>query len=248
MKQPFVLSIAASDSSGGAGIQQDMRTAIDFNCWLLNAVTGVTVQDFKGLYRVEHVSTEIIRFQIERALSAFDVKAVKIGAVCDKEAIPVIANALRGVSQVILDPVFSPTKGEAFLGENLRELYEPLLEKARLITPNRNELETISGSPVATYDDAVEAAYALQKKFGCGILIKCGHFTEEPLRDILIDAGREYHFARKKKNWKYSHGTGCMLSTAIAACVAWGINMPEAVKKASDYLEKKYDVLNEMFA
>ncbi len=243
---PYILSIAASDSSGGAGIQRDLRTAIAFDCRMLSAVTGVTVQDYSGLYGIEAVSADIIRRQIERSLHSFEVKAVKIGAICSNDAFPVIAHALRNARNIVLDPVIAPTVGKAFIEGDARKLYQPLLEIACIITPNRIELETLSGGTIANYNQASEAALELHRRFGCSVLVKGGHFKNEDMRDILIDQNREYHFRKHKRVWNYTHGTGCTLSTAIAACLARGMNLPEAVKMASDYLEKQYDMLNRM--
>ncbi len=241
---PYLLSIAASDSSGGAGIQRDLRTAIDFDCWMLSAVTGVTVQDFKGLHGIEPVSSDIIQRQIDKSLHSFDVKAVKIGAICSSESFAAIARSLRNAKNIVVDPVIAPTVGKAFVEDAAIELYQPLLEIARLITPNRNELETICGRKITDYSQATDAATELNKRFGCSVLIKGGHFEGEDLRDVLIDEGREIHIGKKRHNWHYSHGTGCTLSTAIAACLARGMNLPDAVKAASLYLEKEYERLN----
>ncbi len=241
---PYILSIAASDSSGGAGIQRDLRTAIAFDCWLLSTITGVTVQDFMGLHGIEAVSADFIQRQIEKSLHSFDVRAIKIGAICSRESFPAIAHALQNARNIVLDPVIAPTVGKSFVEGNVIDLYQPLLRVARLITPNRNELETLSGRAITSYDQASDAAIKMHERYGCSVLIKGGHFENEPLRDILIDNGREYHYAKQCRKWHYTHGTGCTLSTAIAACLARGMKLPEAVKVASQYLEKEYDRLN----
>ncbi len=246
----YFLTIAASDSSGGAGLQQDIKVAHDFGYWALSAVTGITSQNFNKVSVVEPVKPELLKNQIDQCLSAFSVKTVKIGALCSLENIIVIAESLKKYKCkiVVLDPVLFSTGGQEFLPHSaLNILKDNLFPLSTLITPNKNEFELLTESRIENIEDAVKIAKELCKKWNTSIYIKGGHFNYHNIKEALVTNTNIYWFERDRKMFSYSHGTGCTISTALACLLGDNIDLVSAYQLANEYLVKYYSSIQERF-
>jgi hydroxymethylpyrimidine/phosphomethylpyrimidine kinase len=237
---PCVLTIAGSDSGGGAGIQADARTIQALGGYALTAITAVTAQNGRGVAAWEPVAPRLIAAQLSAVLDGFPVAAIKTGLLPGAAAIRAIASILRrhpGLPLVV-DPVLGSTSGTRFLrAAALRELRRSLLPLATLATPNRPEAEALSGRRLRT-DAAVEAAARqLARESGCAILIKGGHAPGRFCRDCLATAeGRVRWFRSPRVATRNTHGTGCVLSSAIALELARGQKLAEAIRQARRFL------------
>lgn len=242
----YFLTIAASDNSGGAGIQQDIKVAHDMGYWALSAITGITVQNFKNVFEIEAVNPDILKSQIEQCFLSFPVKAIKIGTVCSKENMIVITDCLKKFphKNVVLDPVLFSTGGTPFLETSaLTFLQEALFPLTRLITPNKPEFELLTNHKITSIDDGIEIATEKCKEWDTSILLKGGHFNETLIREALITKTDVYRFERKRKTLSYSHGTGCTLSSALACHIGRNISLYDSYLLSSKYLIDYYDEL-----
>ncbi len=238
----YFLTIAASDNSGGAGIQQDLKVAEDMGYWGLSAITGITVQDFDKVSRIYPVSSEVLTEQIEKCIKSFDASAVKIGAVCSDENIIAISGLIKKykLKNIVLDTVFSPTRGSAFIGKKSIELFRnKLLPVVRIITPNKNELSLLSGKKMNTLKDCIVAAKELSLRYNCDIYITGGHFDGKIITEALVQKNKVTLFAKERLNLKYSHGTGCAFSSALS-CLINDNPVKDSCEKASEYVSKLY--------
>jgi hydroxymethylpyrimidine/phosphomethylpyrimidine kinase len=235
----YFLTIAASDNSGGAGIQQDVKVAHDMGYWALSAITGITVQNFQNVFKVEAVNPVLLQSQIQQCCDSFAVKTVKIGAICSFENIRVIAECLRkySIPCVVLDPVLSSTSGKSFLDEtSLSLLKESLFPLTDLITPNKPEFEILTNSKITTLEEGVEIAKTKCIEWNTSILLKGGHFDDANIREAIITRTHVYCFERKRKTFSYNHGTGCTLSSALACLLGDHKSLTDAYTLASEYL------------
>lgn len=242
----YFLTIAASDNSGGAGIQQDIKVAHDLGYWALSAITGITVQNFKNVFDVEAINPCLLKSQIEQCFLSFPVKAVKIGAICSRENMIVIADCLKKFphKNVVLDPVLFSTGGAPFLDTSLLTfLQETLFPLTELITPNKPEFELLTNHKITSIDEAIMIATDKCKEWNTSILLKGGHFNETLIREALITKTDVYHFERKRKTFSYSHGTGCTLSSALACFIGKNISLYNSYSLSSKYLIDFYDEL-----
>lgn len=236
-----VLSIAGSDCSGGAGIQADLKAISALGSYAATAITAVTVQNTCGVRAIHPVPADIIKGQIQAVMEDIRPLAVKIGMVNDIEAIHAIAEALTIYHPlyVVFDPVMVSTSGHRLIEEEAIELLKTtLIPLATVITPNLKEAEVLYGKPISTLTDMEKAAYELLC-LGCqSVLIKGGHLEGNEMTDILL-TGKDaspLHYPGTKVDSHNTHGTGCTLSSAIATFLAQGYALPEAVKKAKDYV------------
>lgn len=246
----YFLTIAASDSSGGAGIQQDSKVAHDLGYWALSALTGITSQNFKEVFAVEPVNSELLRFQIEQSFLSFPVRTVKIGAICSKENLLVICNCLKQFPKmhVVLDPVLSSTSGKPlFDHSSLHLLIEKLFPLCELITPNKQEFEILSACEINTLEEGIEIAKEKSKEWGTAILLKGGHFTDDKIKEALVNKTEVYCFEKNRKIFEYEHGTGCTLSTAISCFLGENESAINACRLASDYIDEYYSSLQDKF-
>lgn len=234
-----VLSIAGSDSSGGAGIQADIKTIAAHHLFAETVVTALTAQNTLGVEGVCNVSPEFVRSQIDAVFSDIRPQAVKIGMVSTPETIAAIASALDAWSarNVVVDPVMVATSGARLISEGAKgALVELLLPQAQVITPNIPEAEVLTGCAIACEGDAERAAVDLAKRFSAYALVKGGHGKHDA-NDVLAapDGGITWyrHAAIETSN---THGTGCTLSSAIACGLACGRTVPDAVESAKRYL------------
>lgn len=240
----YFLTIAASDNSGGAGIQQDMRVAQSLGYWPLSALTGITVQNFNSVSRVEATSPDLLQQQIEECLKSFPVKAIKIGAICRTDNILTIIQSLQkySVKHIVLDPVLASTSGKGFLDSSaLNILTEELFPLIELITPNRPEFELLTGRNINDIDTAIDIARVKCREWNTSILLKGGHFSHSTIKESIVTKTEVFRFERQRKQFQYQHGTGCTLSSALACYVGKGFPLTEAYTKASEYLVDFYD-------
>lgn len=238
---PTALAIAGSDSGGGAGIQADLRAFRDFGLHGCSAITALTAQNPHGVSGVMAASPEILRGQLERIAEDFAVGAVKTGMLVDAVRIAVVADFLpRLRCPWVVDPVMVATSGVRLLGADaVAILRERLLPHATLVTPNLPETQALLGdsAPAASLDAQADAARRLHALLGAAVLVKGGHAKSRPSADILCANGEVWLLeSPAHPNPLTTHGTGCALSSAIAAGLALGKNLPDAVAAAKDYV------------
>ena len=243
MNAPFcVLTIAGSDSGGGAGIQADQRTIRAIGGHALTAVTAVTAQDTRRITKWAPVPDALIRAQVESALGGYPVAAVKTGLLPGPGAVRAVAAALSGHPSVLLvvDPVLSSSSGTRFLSAaGAKVLRKTLFPRAFLITPNWPEAAVLAGLPVRTHAQAERAGARLARECGRPVLVKGGHASGALCRDCLAMPGGDtlwYEFQRIAT--ANTHGTGCVLSAAIAAWLGRGASLTEAVRLAQSFLQR----------
>ncbi|RKD32300.1 bifunctional hydroxymethylpyrimidine kinase/phosphomethylpyrimidine kinase [Thermohalobacter berrensis] len=233
-----VLTIAGSDSSGGAGIQADLKTFSAHGVFGMSVITAVTAQNTQGVFAVEDISPELIAKQIESIFEDIRVHAVKIGMVSKIETIKTIAEGLKKYKpdNVVLDPVMVSKSGYHLLKPEAKEaLINKLLPLATIVTPNIHEAEVITGIKINSLKDMEKAAYLIKNMGPKYVLVKGGHL-EENATDLLFDGNNIETLTTKKINTKNTHGTGCTLSSAIASNLANGYSIHEAVKLSKEYI------------
>ncbi len=241
MTIPNVLTIAGSDSLGGAGIQADLKTFAALRSYGACAITAVTVQNTQGVRAVHQVPPEVIAGQIEAVFDDLDIAAVKIGMIGNTDAIEAVAGALErrsGLPPVVLDPVMVSASGDALLAEGAEDaLKRRLLPLADVLTPNLPEAARLLGTERA--DDEAQMRDQAERLTMLGakaVLVKGGHGTGDEALDILFDGANFARFTALRIATKNVHGTGCTLSSATAAYLARGIALEEAVRQAKTYL------------
>lgn len=239
-----VLTIAGSDSCGGAGIQADLKSFSANYVYGMSVITAITAQNTKGVFEVRDLDEDIIKAQIDAIFTDINVDAVKIGMVSQISTIEAIADRLREYKPVnlVLDPVMISKSGYSLLKpESKKALIKELIPLADIITPNIPEGEEILKEinsdieEIKTIEDMENAAKELYK-LGCkNVLLKGGHMEGDAV-DVLYDGKEFYHFNSERIDTKNTHGTGCTLSSAIAANLARGFSIEESVKRAKDYI------------
>lgn len=239
-RYPTALTIAGSDSGGGAGIQADIKTFSALGVFGASAITSVTAQNTQGVRGIQAVSPEILQGQIEAVFDDFVVDAVKIGMLHNKEAVGIVAAALRRFTPCgcILDPVMISTSGAMLLHEDaIGRIVNELFPLATLVTPNIDEARYLSGLAISNEADMAKAAQRLLE-MGCqAVLMKGGHLPGNEIADLLyIGSNAPIRFATPVVETNNSHGTGCTLSSAIAAYLALRKELPEAVGLAKEYI------------
>jgi hydroxymethylpyrimidine/phosphomethylpyrimidine kinase len=237
-----VLSIAGSDSGGGAGIQADLKTFSALGCFGTSAITAITVQNTLGVFDIHSIPPNIVREQIKVVMDDIKPAAVKIGMVHTAVLAHAIAEVLKDYPSVpvIFDPVMVSTSGHKLIeDETIDALKSALFPLANLITPNLDEAELLTGMKIDGLDEMIAAAKALVLN-GCNaVLIKGGHLIGPILYDVFFDReGYQKIFESKAILTCNTHGTGCTLSAAIAAYLTLGYGLPEAVSKARHYLRQ----------
>jgi hydroxymethylpyrimidine/phosphomethylpyrimidine kinase len=233
-----VLTIAGSDSSGGAGIQADLKTFAAHGVFGMSVITAVTAQNTQGVYAVQDITPEVITRQIEAIFEDITVAAVKIGMVSQIETITAIAAGLKkyGVSNVVVDPVMVSKSGFHLLNPAAEAtLIRELLPLAAVLTPNVPEAEVITGQAITTLADMEAAARRIMTLGPGSVLMKGGHLDGDST-DILYDGDRFIYFPSPRIATKNTHGTGCTLSSAIAANLGRGLPVNEAVAAAKEYI------------
>ena len=237
--KPVALTIAGSDSGGGAGIQADLKTFAAHGVYGTSALTVVTAQNTRGIRMAAALDPDLVQAQIEAVLDDFPVAAVKTGALSNTGVIEVVARALKGRNlPLIVDPVMFAKSGDALLQDDALEAMKALLfPLAILVTPNLPEAERLLDLP-AGHLNAPEAVQALVRRpFPFPMLLKGGHGTGEQLEDHLLLPGLAQAFTSVRQLTRHTHGTGCTLSAAITANLALGLALPLAVEHARTYVQ-----------
>ena len=237
---PKALSIAGSDSSGGAGIQADIKTMISNGVYSMTAITALTAQNTMGVTGIFETTPEFLESQLDAVFGDITPDAVKIGMVSSVELVKVISRKLKEykAKNIVVDPVMVATSGSRLIEtEAIKTLTDELFPVAALITPNIPEAEVLSGIKISDSTDMEKAALKLNKKFGCNVLLKGGHSVNDA-NDLLCCNGEIQWICGKRINSKNTHGTGCTLSSAIASNLAKGYDVCDSVKRAKQYIEK----------
>lgn len=232
------LTIAGSDCSGGAGIQADIKTMMANGVYAMSVVTALTAQNTTGVSGVMEVSPDFLDKQLDAVFSDIFPDAVKIGMLFSPEAVFCIAAALKKykAKNIVIDPVMVSTSGSQLLREEaLGALREELFPLATVITPNMPETEALAGMSVSSAEEMELAAKKMEQDFGCHVLVKGGH-GQNTANDYLCGGGFETWFRGERIDNPNTHGTGCTLSSAIAANLAKGDSLPEAIRQAKEYI------------
>lgn len=232
------LSIAGSDSSGGAGIQADLKTMTLNGVFAMSAITALTAQNTTGVRSIEEVSPSFLKDQIDAVFEDIYPDAVKIGMVASSELIMTIAERLRfyKAKNIVADPVMVATSGSALLKTDAVEtLAKEIFPIATIITPNIPEAEILSSMKIENEKDMIEAAKKIENEYGCAVLVKGGHSINDA-NDILYKKGEIKTFTGKRIDNPNTHGTGCTLSSAIASNLAKGYSIEDSIQKAKDYI------------
>ena len=232
------LTIAGSDSCGGAGIQADIKTMTVNGVYAMSAVTALTAQNTTGVTSIMEATPEFLGDQLDAIFTDIFPDAVKIGMVSSKELIRVIAEKLKqyGAKQIVLDPVMVATSGAKLISDDAVEaLKSELIPLASVITPNIPEAEVLSGMKITSPEAMEAAAEKIYREFGCAVLMKGGHQQNDANYYLYGDEGGTWFYGKRIDN-PNTHGTGCTLSSAIAANLAKGLCLSEAVDRAKTYL------------
>ncbi len=243
MKPPRgVLTIAGSDSGAGAGVQADARIIHALGGYACMAITAVTAQNTRGVMAWRAVSPTLITQQIRAVLDDLPVAAVKTGLLPGAAAVRAVARALHGYPRIplVVDPVMGATSGTRFLpASGVRVLREELLPRATLVTPNWPEAASLTGRRVTSFGEAEAAAHALAAECGCAVLVKGGHAPGGTCRDCLVTReARVRWFSSVRVRTRNTHGTGCVLASAIATRLALGDSVESAIVAARAFLQK----------
>ena len=238
MKMKTALTIAGSDSSGGAGIQADIKTMTMNGVYAMSAITALTAQNTTGVRGILESTPEFLKQQIDAVFEDIYPDSVKIGMVASSELIRIIANRLRyyEAKNIVVDPVMVATSGSTLMKTDaIQTLMEELLPIAAVVTPNIPEAQVLSGMEIQTREDMHTAAKKIGDSYGCAVLLKGGHSINDA-NDLLYANGDFTWFEGKRIDNPNTHGTGCTLSSSIASNLAKGYTLPESVKKAKDYI------------
>lgn len=232
------LTIAGSDSSGGAGIQADLKTMLANGVYGMSAITALTAQNTTGVTAISEVTPEFLGQQLDAVFTDIFPDAVKTGMVANAELINVISERLTfyKAKNIVVDPVMVATSGARLISENAVEtLKSKLLPIATVVTPNIPEAEVLSGIRISEKADMENAAERINKIYGCAVLLKGGHNINDA-NDLLYGNGEITWFSRKRIDNPNTHGTGCTLSSAIAANLAKGHDLKQSVRLAKEYI------------
>ncbi len=236
---PVVLSVAGSDPSGGAGVQADLKTATALGVYAGAVLTALTAQNTTGVQGIHAVPAAFVRDQLDSVLSDLDVRVVKIGMLGTPDVAQVVADALRRhpVAHVVLDPVMVASSGDRLVPqETVRVVVDELLPLASLVTPNVPEAELLTGTTVDDVDGLERAGRLLVEAGAGAALVKGGHLAGPHSVDVLVGADGTTRLEAPRVETPHTHGTGCSLSSAVAAFLVRGAPLPDAVARAKDYL------------
>ena len=232
------LTIAGSDSSGGAGIQADIKTMLCNGVYAMSAITALTAQNTTGVTDIMEVTPEFLGKQLDMIFTDIYPDAVKIGMVSNPILIKKTAEKLKEyqAKNIVVDPVMVATSGASLMREEAVEtLKAQLLPLADLLTPNIPEAEVLADMKICTEEDMITAAKKISDSYGCAVLCKGGHSIQDA-NDLLYSNGRYQWFQGKRIENPNTHGTGCTLSSAIASNLAKGFSVQESVQRAKDYI------------
>ena len=232
------LTIAGSDSSGGAGIQADIKTMTANGVYAMSAITALTAQNTTGVQGIFEVTPEFLSLQLDSIFTDIRPDAVKIGMVSSSGLISAIAEKLKEykAENIVVDPVMVATSGARLISEDaISTLKAELLPLAKVLTPNIPETEVLADMKVSSADDMEKAAKLISEKYGCAVLCKGGHSLNDA-NDLLYADGKSHWFNGKRIDNPNTHGTGCTLSSAIASNLAKGYDLKTSVERAKEYI------------
>jgi hydroxymethylpyrimidine/phosphomethylpyrimidine kinase len=240
-KYPVVLTIAGSDSGGGAGIQADIKSISATGSYAASAITAVTVQNTLGVEDVHPVPVNVISAQIAAVLGDIGADAVKIGMLHSAEVVLAVKEQLMrfGIKDIVLDPVMVSTSGHRLIEDSaVKVLSEELVPMARVITPNVPEAEILAGTRIASQADLPRIARALSCGGRVSVLMKAGHLSDDSLVDVFYNAEADtiLELPSRRLYTPNTHGTGCTLSSAFASFIARGFGLDDAARAAKDYI------------
>ncbi len=233
-----VLTIAGSDSSGGAGIQADIKTMTMNGVYAMSAITALTAQNTTGVIAIQESTPEFLKQQIDAVFEDIFPDSVKIGMVSSSELICVIADRLKyhKAKNIVVDPVMVSTSGSRLLqSDAVANLTERLFPIATIVTPNIPEAQILTERHIENKEDMQAAAKVIGDTYGCAVLLKGGHNINDA-NDLLYTKGKYHWFEGKRIDNPNTHGTGCTLSSAIAADLAKGFDLAQSVKRAKEYI------------
>ena len=234
------VTIAGSDSSGGAGIQADIKTMIANGVYAMSAITALTAQNTTGVTGIMEVTPEFLGEELDNIFTDIYPDAVKIGMVSSSALIEKIADKLKEyqAENIVVDPVMVATSGAKLISdEAIGTLKKRLLPIASVLTPNIPEAEVLTGMEIKSAEDMIKAAEQISKEYGCAVLCKGGHQIHTA-NDLLFADGTYHWFEGKRIDNPNTHGTGCTLSSAIAANLAKGFDLKISVQRAKDYISR----------
>jgi hydroxymethylpyrimidine/phosphomethylpyrimidine kinase len=239
-KIPCAVTIAGSDSGGGAGIQADLKTFAALGVHGTSAITCITAQNPNGVSGIQPIRTEMVTKQLEAIFGGFQPSAAKTGMLFSAEIIRAVAKFFRKQRRValVVDPVMVATSGARLLKPSaIRALEQELLPLARLVTPNLSEAEVLIGKRISSLDEMRAAAREIHERFGCATLVKGGHLKNSPqAADIFYDGKNEIILRAKFVKGVSTHGTGCTLSAAIAGYLAQGRDIPSSIRLSKKFI------------
>jgi hydroxymethylpyrimidine/phosphomethylpyrimidine kinase len=239
MSVPAAVTIAGSDSGGGAGIQADLKTFSAFGVYGTSVITALTAQNTKGVFAIHEVPAEFIAAQMDAVFSDFKIAAVKIGMLGNAAAIGIVGSELRrrGARNVVLDTVMASSSGEVLLRPDAIGALRELIALANLVTPNLSEAATLIGGSVARSEDEMRAQAQKLLALGAGaVLIKGGHADGPESVDLLVERDACTRLAATRVETRNTHGTGCTLASAIAAGLAKDLPLIDAARAAKTYI------------
>jgi hydroxymethylpyrimidine/phosphomethylpyrimidine kinase len=239
---PRVLSIAGSDSGGGAGIQADLKTFAALGCFGMTAITALTAQNTCGVRAIHPVPPDMLRAQIDAVLEDIGTDAVKVGMLHSPEIVRTVAQAIdrHQLTRVVFDPVMVATSGAKLIDDPaIAVLVTELFPRAALITPNLDEAALLVGRPLTSAQDMAQAAAELIVRGARAVLLKGGHLAGDTVIDVLLQqSGEPLWLEAPRIATANTHGTGCTLSSAIAAHLALGATLAQAVQQARDFVRQ----------
>ena len=236
---PRILIVAGSDSSGGAGIQADIKTVTMLGGYAMTAVTALTAQNTQGVRDVAPSSPDLVRAQIAACIEDIGVDAVKIGMLGGAAIASAVAEEMDKLAvPIVFDPVMVATSGAALADEGTIAAFARLMELATVTTPNLPELAALTGMSPGNSVAVAEAAQVLRDRHGCAVLAKGGHGTSDRLQDILVTEDKAASFDDERIDTRHTHGTGCTLSSAIATLLGHGQSLEHAVRLGRQFTRK----------
>lgn len=233
-----VLTIAGSDSCGGAGIQADLKAMSAMGVYGMSVITAVTVQNTMGVFGVQEISTDIVEGQIKAIFEDIEVDSVKVGMLSSSELIRTIGAALKkyNAKNIVIDPVMVSKSEYKLLKDEAIEELKKFVSLGEIVTPNIPEGEILADMEIKNEDDMVEASKKIQKLGAKNVLMKGGHRSDNCTDVLLLENGKVVKFPGVRIDTKNTHGTGCTLSSTIASLIGKGYSVEEAVKLGKEYI------------
>ena len=244
------LTIAGSDSSGGAGIQADIKTMMANGVYAMSAITALTAQNTTGVTAILNVTPEFLGQELDSIFIDIFPDAVKIGMVSDRELICIIAEKLKQyqAKNIVVDPVMVATSGARLISEDAMDtLKQQMFHLAAVLTPNIPEAEELTGMHIESAEDMIDAAKKIAEQYHCAVLCKGGH-QRNTANDLLYSEGSYQWFCGKRIDNPNTHGTGCTLSSAIASNLAKGYDLQTSVERAKDYISGALEAMLDLGA